>query len=207
MKQQLSNVLVILIVSVAVGINGVPVVASSAAATTAGTARAFITPPVGGTINPGPVGGQMASGAVGGALSADGFIQPLTPGPTFVNGIPSQILYIGSNGIPRNLAPLGRPGGTWSGSGVGGVKSSVIVAGGANNLPGGTWSGNGVGGVKSSVIVAGGANNPPGGTLSGSGVGGVKSSVIVAGGTGETLSGGYITGSASSVIVTGGSQP
>jgi hypothetical protein len=167
MKTHLSNVLLILIVSVAVGVNGAPPVANSATET---TARAFIPPPVGGEMNPGPVGGQMSPGVVGGTLSPGGFLGSLTPWATFVNGIPGGSLYFSPNGILHNPAPIGPPGGTWSGGGVGGVKSSVII------VTGGTaTTGLGSGGI----LTTGGT----GGSLSSGTVARSTSSVIVTGGS------------------------
>jgi hypothetical protein len=193
MKKLLSSALVIL--SVAVGVNGAPPVATGTTATSDTTAGAFIPPPFGGAMSPGGVGGQLFPGPVGGTLNPGGFLGPLTPGSSFVYGIPGGSLYSNPNVLLRNQAPLAPAGGALNGSGVGGVKSSVIVTGGATAPPGGTLSGGGVGGVKSSVIVAGGASTP--------GTGGALSN----GGTGGSLSAGQVTGSASSVIVTGGSKP
>ena len=65
MKTHLSNALVILIVSVAVGANAVPPVTNSGTATTETTGGAFIPPPVGG-----------------------GFLAQMTPGSASVNGNP-----------------------------------------------------------------------------------------------------------------------
>jgi hypothetical protein len=175
MKTLVVHALVILVASAAVGVRGAPPEAGSEPAVASG---AYIPPPAGGMMNAGPVGGQMSSGGVGGSLSPGGFLGPLNLGSTFNSGIPGGSLYFGPGGILQNPAPATPSGGTLSGNGVGGVKSSVIVAGANTPSPvGGALSGNGVGGVRSGVIVAGG-------------------------GTGTAAASGAVTPSARSVIVT-----
>ena len=211
MKTYLSKALVILIASVAVGVDGAPPGANVSL--------------VGGAMNPGaPSGGRCLP-----EWSAERSVLAIFWDRRRVSALPTwrsmalraELFILVPNGIFPNRTivtgggPLAAPGGTLSGGGVGGVKSSVIVAGGTLTAggTGGTLIVGGVGGVKSSVIVAGGTPTAggTGGTLSGSGVGGVKSNVIVAGGTltaggtGGTLTPGAVTGSAHSVTVTGGS--
>jgi len=79
-------------------------------------------------MNPEPVWGQMPPGAVVGMLSPDAFPGPLTPGSAFVNGIPGGSLYFDPSGTLHNPALIAAPGGTLSGSGVGGVRTSVVEA-------------------------------------------------------------------------------
>jgi hypothetical protein len=124
MKTHFSTALVILTVSVAVSVNGAPPVANSAIPTTETSAGAFIPSSVSGAMNPRPVVGQMPPGAVGGLLSANGFLGPLTPGPTFVNGIPGGSLDPSPSGTLRDPAPIASTEGTLSGNGLGGVPAS-----------------------------------------------------------------------------------
>ncbi len=118
-------------------------------------------------MNPGPVGGRMFPGAVGGMFSPGGFLGPLTPMSASVYGIPGGRLYFDPNGILQNRASIAPPGGKLNGGGTGGVKSTVIVAGGIPTA--------GLGGT----LTAGGT----GGVLSGGSVTGSASSVIVTGGS------------------------
>jgi hypothetical protein len=185
MKTHWRNGLIILVASLTVGVSGQPPAAKNAAA--------FVPPAAGGTMNPGAVGGQMSPGAVAGTLSPGGFLGPTLSGSNFVSGSPGGTLYLGPSGIfpkPVRLAPAG---GTLTGSGVGGVQSSVIIAGGNAYSPtGGSVSAGGVGGVNRSVIVTGGTSTASGGTLTPAGTGGFRSTAPT-------------TRSGSSVIVAGGS--
>ena len=89
MKTYLSKALVILIASVAVGVDGAPPGANVSL--------------VGGAMNPGPVGGQMSPGVVGGTLSPGNFLGS-SAGFSFAdlafNGAPGGTLYLWSQ---RNL--------------------------------------------------------------------------------------------------------
>ena len=162
----------------------------------------------------------MSPGVIGGTVNPGGFLGPLIPDPTFVYGIPGGSLYLAPNGNFQNFAPTAVPGGSLSGGGVGGMRSSVIVAGGPSIPPGGALSGGGVGGMKSMRHCGRRRQHPFWRSIERRWSGRNEEQRHCdrrhangwawrrhnyPGGTAGALSGGKATGSASSVIVTGGS--